>query len=295
MRILVAGGFGQVGRALADQSLKMKVDLIALDRTELDIACTSSITSAFDKFKPDILINAAAYTSVDDAETESKLAFEINEHSTARLADACARARIPMIHLSTDYVFDGLKQGLYNENDPVNPLTVYGLSKERGERMLRKILTKHIILRTSWIYGIWGNNFVKTMLRLATTQSRLEVVSDQTGGPTSARSISEILLKIISRYERTGDLPWGTYHFSQKPYVTWNKLAEHVVSKGKGMGLIFREVEVHAISSRELNARACRPCNSCLDTSLIENTFDLEQSYWTDEIANLLIAIENRG
>ena len=190
MRILVTGGYGQVGSALTQQGLEQNLDLFSLGRQELDITSAESIAFAFTKYAPDLLINAAAYTAVDNAEEEPDLAFEINESATVLLASACKQRGIPMFHISTDYVFDGQKKGLYLENDEVNPMGVYAKSKEAGERALRKELERHIILRTSWVFGIQGNNFVKTMVRLAGERSRLTVVDDEFGGPCSDRGIA---------------------------------------------------------------------------------------------------------
>lgn len=183
MRVLVTGGQGQVGSALAQLGKENGLDLETLGRSELDITDAACIAAAFQRYQPELLINAAAYTAVDKAESEAELAFEINETATALVADACAAANIPMLHISTHYVFDGSKGGLYTEDDPVNPLAVYAKSKEAGERALRTRVKRHIILRTSWVFGEEGNNFVKTIVRLAGNHDRLTVVADQFGGP----------------------------------------------------------------------------------------------------------------
>ena len=284
MRILVTGGQGQVGSALATLGAEQGSDLVALARSELDITDAASIAAAFDKYKPGVLINAAAYTAVDKAESESELAYAINETATSLLADACAVANIPMLHISTDYVFDGSKEGLYTEADPVNPLAVYAKSKEAGERALRERVERHIILRTSWVFGVQGNNFVKTMVRLAKDRDRLTVVADQFGGPSSARGIASVLLAIAAQYESAGVVEWGTYHYCQKPYVSWHQFAQAIVERATEMGLVDHSVEVAPIPSSEFPTPVTRPANSRLDTRALIAAFDIADSNWAPEV-----------
>ena len=288
MRILAAGGQGQVGSALAQQGKEQGLDLIALGRSELDITNAESIKAAFEKYHPELLINAAAYTAVDKAESEAELAYAINETATALLADACAVANIPMLHISTDYVFDGSKEGLYTEDDAVNPLAVYAKSKEAGERALRERVERHIILRTSWVFGVQGNNFVKTMVRLAKDRDRLTVVADQFGGPSSARGIAEALLTIAAQYETTGSVVWGTYHYCQKPYVSWHQFAQAIIERATEMGLVDHPVEVAPIPSSEFPTPVTRPVNSRLDTTKIESEFGLMVSTWSHNIDDVI-------
>lgn len=291
MRILVAGGQGQVGSALAQQGLKQNLDLIALGRQDLDITSAASIAAAFTKYEPDLLINAAAYTAVDKAESEPELAYAINETATALQADACAERDIPMLHISTDYVFDGTKDSPYVETDPVNPIAVYAKSKEAGERALRARLERHIILRTSWVFGLEGNNFVKTMVRMAKDRDRLTVVADQFGGPSSARAIAEALLTIATQYQSGSSIAWGTYHYCQKPYVSWHQFAEAVVARATELGVVDHEVEVAPIPSSEFPTSVARPHNSKLDTRNVEKAFGLESSNWSNDVNLLLCAL----
>jgi dTDP-4-dehydrorhamnose reductase len=214
----VAGGQGRVGCALAQQGLDQNLDLIALGRQDLDITSSESIAAVFAKYEPDLLINAAAYTDVDKAESEPELAYATNEAATALLADACFERGIPMLHTSTDYVYDGTYDSPYVEADAVNPIAFYVKSKEAGERALRKRLERHIILRTIWVFDFQGNNFVKTMVRLEKDQDRLTVVADQICGPSSARGIAKALLTIAKQYQISSSIVWGTYHYCQKPY-----------------------------------------------------------------------------
>ena len=292
MRILVAGGQGQVGSALAQLGKEQRLELVALGHSELDITDAASIASAFEKYQPELLINAAAYTAVDKAESEAELAYAINETATALLADACAAAKIPMLHISTDYVFDGSKEGLYTEDDPVNPLAVYAKSKEAGERALRARVERHIILRTSWVFGVQGNNFVKTMVRLAKDRDRLSVVADQFGGPSSARGIAEALLTIAAQYGKTGVVAWGTYHYCQKPYVSWHQFAQAIIERATEMGLVDHPVEVAPIPSSEFPTPVIRPVNSRLDTANVESVFGIIADSWADYI-DYVIRAEN--
>ena len=290
MRILVSGGQGQVGTALAAMGVERGWDLIALGRSEFDVTDVTSISEAFKKYQPGLLINAAAYTAVDQAESEEKLAYAINEMATALLANACREAKIPMLHISTDYVFDGDKDELYTEEDQVNPLAVYAKSKEAGERALRAGLERYIILRTSWVFGLYGTNFVKTMLRAAKIHGQLRVVDDQVGGPSSAQGIAAALFGIAARYEQTGDVAWGTYHYCQKPYVSWYRFAQVIIEQATQMGLLDHDVEVLPIPSSAFPTPVSRPKNSRLCTSHFESTFRHECGNWIDELQNILRA-----
>ena len=290
MRILVAGGQGQVGSALAQQGLKQNLDLIALGRQHLDITSAESIAAVFAEYEPDLLINAAAYTAVDKAESEPELAYAINETATALLADACAERGIPMLQISTDYVFDGTKDSPYVETDAVNPIAVYAKSKEAGERALRERLERHIILRTSWVFGVQGNNFVKTMVRLAKDRDRLTVVADQFGGPSSARGIAEALLAIAAKYQSGASIAWGTYHYCQKPYVSWHQFAEMIVAHAIEVGLVDHAVEVAPIPSSEFPTPVKRPSNSRLDSSLLQAGFNISHTQlWTEDLSEVIL------
>lgn len=288
MRIIVAGGQGQVGSALAQLGSEKGIDLIALEKAEFAITDTFSITSVFDKYQPDLLINAAAYTAVDRAESESDLAYAVNETGTALLAEICEEKKIPMLHISTDYVFDGNKKGLYTEEDAVNPLGVYAKSKVAGEQALRERLKQHIILRTSWVFGTEGNNFLKTMIGLASERKSLTVVDDQFGGPTSAKGIAEALLFIAGQIEQAGAFEWGTYHYCQKPYVSWYQFAESIINSAVKLGVLDERVEVLPISSSQFPFTVKRPSNSRLDTSKMKSVFGYSDSNWLVDVETAL-------
>ena len=288
MRILVAGGHGQVGSALTQLGKEQGLDLIALSRSELNIADAVSISAAFNKYHPELLINAAAYTAVDKAESEPELAYAINAKGVGLLAEACANSNIPMLHISTDYVFDGTKATPYTEMDQVNPLSVYGKSKEAGERILREKLNQHIILRTSWVFGKQGNNFVKTILRLSKEREEIRIVSDQYGGPTSAETIAEILIDIALHPRIDLKNKWGTYHFCQHPYLSWYEFAKAIIGKVKTLKYQDKISNIKPISSKEYKATATRPRNSRLDTSKINNTFKINKNNWDNSLDELL-------
>ena len=284
MKILVSGGNGQVGSEFLRLDLPEGIEIVALGRAELDITDSTSIDAAFYAHKPNLLINAAAYTAVDRAELEVEQAYAANEYGVSLLAEACLVADIPMFHISTDYVFDGTKELAYVEDDLVNPVSVYGKSKEAGERALRRKLQKHVVLRTSWIFGVHGPNFVKTMVRLARERPQLSVVSDQLGGPTSARFIAERLIALAIKLKIEGALPWGTYHASQQPFVSWFEFAESVVKRAYELGVIVREVEILPISSSEFPVKALRPKNSRLDSSALKKLTAYDDKGWPHDL-----------
>lgn len=294
MRILVAGGQGQIGSALAQQGLEQSLDLIALGRQDLDITSTESIASVFARYEPGLLINAAAYTAVNKAESEPKLAYAINESATALLADACAKRDIPMLHISTDYVFDGTKDSPYVETDQVNPIAVYAKSKAAGERALHERLERHITMRTSWVFGLQGNNFVKTMVRLAKDRDRLVVVADQFGGPSSARGIAATLLTMAAQYQSGSLVDWGTYHYCQKPYVSWHQFAEAIIARAIQIGLVDHEVEVAPIPSSEWPTPVVRPVNSRLETAQIERVFGINPEGWGSDVDQVVEFLSNQ-
>ena len=280
--ILIIGAGGQVGRELAIADSKHQ--LVALTRQQLDIADRKQITAAVGQHQPDIIINAAGYTQVDRAEHEIELAFAINRDAVADLAFACQQAGIPLLHISTDYVFDGSKQGAYSETDPIAPLGIYGESKAEGETVLRETLKQHIILRTSWVFSATGNNFVRTMLRLGKERDELGIVDDQCGCPTSARSIAQVLLQIADCYLRGEVVDWGTYHYCNGPETTWFGFAREIFNLADG----YENLKLNPISTSAYPTPAKRPANSVLDCTHIETSFGLQQLSWIDELKRIL-------
>lgn len=289
MKILLTGGAsGQVGWEVIRLAEKAPHQLIALGRDQLDITDKESIHKAVKHYSPDILINAAAYTAVDKAEEDQAAAYKVNRDGVGYLAQACKENAIPMLHISTDYVFDGEKDGAYEVDDTATPQSIYGVSKWEGEESLRRTLAQHIILRTSWVFGRNGNNFVKTMLRLGQDRNELKVVADQQGAPTSAHSIAACLLELCERYEQDKNLPWGTYHFTGAPESTWFEFAQNIFNEGRKRGLLDHEVKVIPIKTEEFPTLAERPANSRLSTHLTESRLKVAIPSWKNDLVEVL-------
>jgi dTDP-4-dehydrorhamnose reductase len=285
MKLLVLGAGGQVGHQLSRLAWPADYQIAAFDRAGVDITQGDAVAAAFERERPDIVINAAAYTAVDRAETEPDAAWAGNCTGPGHLAAACQAAGIPLIHISTDYVFDGSKQGPYRENDPVNPLGVYGHSKEAGDRAVREALPQHVILRTAWVYSAHGHNFVKTMLRVAAERPVLRVVADQTGSPTSAADIAGAIAAIVRRVA-AGDRHWGTYHFAGAGEVTWHGFAEAIFE----LAAPWRGAppKVEAITTADYPTPARRPANSVLDCRHIGEVFGIVPRPWREALAEVI-------
>lgn len=287
MKVLIAGKNGQVGSCLVSQLSDMPtIDFLALGREDLDITDAEQVNKIVNEYKPSIIINAAAYTSVDKAESEVELADAINNLGPKNLAKAAAQINAAIIHISTDYVFAGDKQGLYTEADEVNPQGVYGQTKLAGEQSVAQECTAHIILRTAWVFSEFGNNFVKTMLRLAQTQDTIGVVGDQFGGPTYAGDIAKALIKIAQQLEQ-GSIKFGVYNYSGYPHVSWQGFASEIFEKAYSQKLIQTPIAVNAISTSDYPTPAKRPANSKLDCSKIERDFSIQPSDWKAAFNNI--------
>ena len=284
MKLLVLGSSGQVGRELCRLAWPAGYALAGFDRA-VDITQRAAVFAAVARERPDVVINAAAYTAVDRAESEPEAAWAGNCTGPANLAAACAESGIQLIHISTDYVFDGTKTGPYREDDPVAPLGVYGRSKEAGDRAVREALASHVIVRTAWVYSAHGHNFVKTMLRLAGERPVLRVVADQTGSPTSAADIAGAIAVVVQQLA-TGNRCWGTYHFAGGGAVTWHGFA----------GAIFELAapwrgpppRVDAITTAEYPTPARRPANSVLDCTKIGQAFGIRPRPWREALADVV-------
>ncbi len=282
MRILVFGRSGQVGDALAGLN-GPGVAVTALSRVEADLADPEVVAAAIERHPADLVVNAAAYTAVDRAEDEPGLAFAVNRDGPLFLARACARAGRPLVHISTDYVFDGSKPMPYDEADAPCPLNVYGASKLAGEMAVAGTLDRHVILRTSWVFASHGANFVKTMLRLGTQRPELAIVADQVGCPTPATDIARAVLRVAMAV-RDGSARWGTFHFTGREATTWFGFAQ----------AIFTEAErrtgapaprLRPISTAEYPVRARRPANSRLDCSHIGLAYGIAPADWRAGLA----------
>jgi dTDP-4-dehydrorhamnose reductase len=285
MKLLVLGGGGQVGHELCRLAWPAGYSIAAFGRDGVDVTQREAVFVAVARERPDIVINAAAYTAVDRAETERDIAWASNCTGPANLAAACHEAAIPLIHLSTDYVFDGSKVGAYREDDPVKPLGVYGESKEAGDRAVRAALAHHVILRTAWVYSAHGHNFVKTMLRLGAERPVLRVVADQIGSPTSAADIAAAIGAVVARLA-SGNTSWGTYHFAGGGAVTWHGFAEAIfelAAPWRGPPPL-----VEAITTADYPTPARRPANSVLDCSQIGEAFGIVPRPWREALAEVI-------
>jgi len=279
--ILVFGGNGQLGRELMRAAAARAVAMRTLSRAEADISDSAAVKAALAQGKPDLVVNAAAYTKVDLAETNVEDARRDNEVGAAVLAGACAVAGVPMVHVSTDYVFDGTTTGAYRESDPVCPVNVYGRTKAAGEDAVRHVLKRHIIMRTEWLYSEFGRNFLKTILRLATTRDELRIVADQHGSPTSAREVAEAILNIAPALLRGQDI-WGTYHFTAAGVTSWYGFASRTVAVQAP--ITGRHPRVVPIPTAEYPTAAKRPANSQLDCRLFAKVFGLSPRHWTEGV-----------
>ena len=290
MKILVTGKNGQVGHELMC-TLAPLGQVVGVDVKECDLAQSAAIDALLERVKPDIIINPAAYTEVDKAESEPTKAHAVNAQAPKFLARYAARHNIPIIHFSTDYVFDGKKDGLYLEDDEPNPKSVYGKTKWLGEEAVRKMAAKHIIIRTSWVFGSHGVNFLKTMLKFATERDRLSVVSDQFGAPTSARMLAEAVAQIVTELGEPGSYrKYGTYHVAARGETSWHGYAQVVVEKAikHGMAIKINPKDIKPISSKEYPMPAPRPANSRLDTTKVSMVFSVSLPKWQDEVERVL-------
>lgn len=286
-KVLVTGAKGQAGSELIKLAPAGFV-VIGLGFEQLDITDQKQVNAAVALHQPNLIINAAAYTAVDKAESDSDTSYAVNEQAVAWLAQVAVQADIPLFHISTDYVFDGESTTPYKETDQVNPQSVYGASKLAGEQVLVATHNKHIILRTSWVFGAAGNNFVKTMLRLGKELDELSVVADQHGSPTSAASIADVLWKLAELYKQKNSLPWGIYHFSNSPVCTWYEFAVEIFKQAKEKGLIDKMPKVNAISTVEYPTPAHRPAWSALDNEKIEKLTFNATIFWDSELSLVL-------
>lgn len=285
--ILVTGGTGQVGGALL-RLAPAGIDLFAPGRSELDLADPTALAAMVRSRPWTTVINCAAYTAVDRAESDVVAAWQVNALAPAALAAATAATGIPIVQLSTDYVFDGSNPDPYSEDDPVAPVSVYGASKEGGEQAVRTANARHVILRTAWVVSETGSNFVKTMLRLGSERPQLRVVADQRGCPTSADDIARAILAIVGRI---GTGPYGTYHFVNAGEATWHELAEAVFDRAARHGR--RPVpSVAPIATSDYPTPAARPANSRLATAKIARDYGIAPRPWqaaVDEIVDTLV------
>lgn len=297
-KILITGVNGQVGFELT-RALAPLGHIIALDRAQLDLRDEQAITDALNQHQPDIIVNPAAYTAVDKAETDAQTAFSINATAPAAMAQWTRKNEALLVHYSTDYVFDGEKPDAYIEDDNINPQSVYGHTKQQGEDVIRNLTERHVILRTSWVYGAYGNNFLKTMLRLAAERDALSIVNDQIGAPTSAALIADVTAHIVRDYIEYGDefidACTGTYHLTAAGSTSWHGYAQHIIAlaEAAGMPLKIKAADVQGIPSSAYPTPAKRPSNSRLNFDKLQDTFDLTLPAWQDGVNHAFTMIKN--
>jgi dTDP-4-dehydrorhamnose reductase len=300
MRLLLTGANGQVGRELR-RALQPIGTVIASSRDgrlhdggvgeTLDLAQPETLTGVLDRLAPSIIINAAAYTAVDRAESEPALAQRVNAEAVGVLARWAAAHEALIVHYSTDYVFDGTSHQRWREDDPVAPLGVYGASKLAGEKALRASGAAYLLLRTAWVYAAHGHNFLKTMLRLGAAREHIEVVDDQHGTPTPAALIAEVTANMIDQWERRADARAtlaGTYHVVARGETTWCGFARAIMRRAVAAGLLARAPRVAGIPSSAFPTPATRPAWSVLDTTQLRDTFNVTLPSWEDALDGVI-------
>ncbi|MGD8975623.1 MAG: dTDP-4-dehydrorhamnose reductase [Desulfobacterales bacterium] len=287
MKILIFGGKGQLGYELVQQGLALGHAVKAPLETQTNIVDIDEVKRTIDTHQPSLVINSAAYTAVDKAETEKKIAFAVNKTGAANLARCCAPAQIPLIQISTDYVFDGQKGAPYLETDPISPIGIYGRSKADGEAEIRSHLYKHIIIRTSWLYGVHGHNFVKTMLKLVREKELIQVVADQHGSPTSALDLAEAVLIICGQIENRRAINWGTFHYCGQGITTWHEFAEKILELSRLKDNV-KTARIEPLSTAEYPTAATRPQFSALDCNRITHSFGIKPKPWRESLKRVI-------
>jgi dTDP-4-dehydrorhamnose reductase len=282
MKILLTGKNGQLGFELR-RSLAGLGDLISMGRDDCNLSNATELRSFIQTHQPDIIVNAAAYTHVDRAEHEPQFAHALNEVAPSILAEEAARLNALLVHFSTDYVFDGAKKDAYTESDPTNPINRYGISKLAGERAVQTHCTRHLILRTSWVFGAHGTNFAKTILRLAAERDELHIVADQWGSPTYAPLLAHITAHLLRQFCHDPEtFPYGLYHAAASGVTTWHAYASYIIEQVHRLGRPMRVAPhaIHAVTSSEYPASARRPAHSPLNSHKLSQTFNLHLPHW---------------
>ena len=278
MKILILGSQGQLGRCLYDQFSQTDYDLIYHSRADTDIADFTETSENLIALNPDIVVNATAYTAVDLAETHESLACQVNHFAVDNLAKQCEKIGSFLIHVSTDYVFDGTASRPYKEEDKTNPKSVYGASKLAGEIAIQRTDCRFLIIRTSWVFSEYGNNFFKTMLRLGAERETLSIVGDQIGCPTYAQDIASLIVDLIPRIDK-GSVESGIYHFCGDTACSWYQFAKEIFAQADQLGYRTPK-QVQSIATKDYPTPAKRPGYSVFDCTKIENTFNISRSNW---------------
>ena len=288
MKIILLGNRGMLGRDVQSRLQNAGYNIKGLDIDEVDITQQDTILPLIEPFNPALIINCAAYTAVDKAESEPELAFSVNRDGAANLAAACEKLGVPLVHISTDYIFDGNSERHYDEEDPPNPLGIYGQSKWDGEKAVRSLLKQHLIVRTAWLYGVHGNSFVKTILRLAREKDQLRVVADQVGCPTWAGELADTLAALAARIEKDrSDTLWGTYHFCGSGIATWHDFAQAIVQEAAKWERLSAS-RVTPITTADYPTPAKRPKWSVLDCTKIKRVFGIRPKQWRQGLGLML-------
>jgi len=287
MKVLIIGNQGQLGYDLSRKAEHYGFESFGVDLPGCNITRLEEIARAVnDAGQPEVVINAAAYTAVDAAESDSETAFAVNRDGVGNVARICRKKSLPLIHVSTDYVFDGLKATAYQPSDPVNPQSVYGASKAQGEDAVRRETDQHIIVRSAWLFGLHGSNFVKTIIRLAKEKTELRVVDDQIGCPTYCGDLAAALLKAAAMAVQRKPV-WGTYHYTNKGPVTWYAFARRILALASRRET-FLVNDVLPVLTSQINQIAQRPACSILDCTTFEQTFDVRRRNWTASLKEMI-------
>lgn len=296
MKVMLFGAKGQVGRALVER-LRDRFELVALDRNSVNLCDLHQVAGAVFEASPDVVINAAAYTNVDGAEADPDLARLINASAPGRMALATAEIGALLIHYSTDYVFDGTKNGAYVEGDTANPLNVYGATKLEGERLVASANGPYLTFRTSWVHSATGNSFAKKILNRAETQDQLRVVDDQFGAPTSAALIAQVTWQAVDRHQRGEDFTTGLYHLTASGETNWYRYAQEVldVAERGGMQLKATARDIVPVSAASFAAPAKRPANSLLSSDKLAQLLGQTLPDWREDLRPTLDALIERS
>lgn len=293
-RVLVTGRSGQLARALQQAVWPPGYMVEARGRDSLDITDPRAVAAVLAEAPWAAVINGAAFTAVDLAESQRDLAFAVNARGPALLADICAKARIPLVHVSTDYVFDGRKVAAYAEDDQVNPISVYGLSKEAGESEIRARHSMHVILRTSWVFSSTGHNFVRAMLKLGRERSTLSIVADQRGRPTAAADLAAAIVRMVTSLVSGKSDGFGTFHFAGEGSINWYGFANAIFQQAAARGYSLTS-ELRAIATADYPTLASRPANSVLDTTRIETVYNIRPEPWAVGLSKVLDVLVNES
>jgi len=293
LRILVFGGNGQLASELKNLSnANDQNQYFFADRKLIDFSLSLNFIEIINKFTPDIVINAVGYTDVDAAEDNSFIATKINSIAVMELAVACSKSKVRLIHISTDYVFDGIKKQKYNESDKCNPINVYGHGKYLGEEMVRNFANDYIILRVSWIFGAYGKNFLKTIIQKANSVSELNIVCDQFGGPTPTALIVKCLHQICT-LSFNNNIKTGTYNISGQPHVSWYEFSKHIINLAQNHKLVKKDIKIIPVKAVNFSSNAERPKNSRLSINKIKEVLPYIDFSYFNYLDDIMATLSN--